>query len=76
MRPCCVEVITLDYRASHGAEPRGPRRWEFSMGVRPLQGYISASIYRTPDVVSYAEAKRAAIRACQARGIAVVYVCP
>jgi hypothetical protein len=66
-RPIGVVVVTSVYRAIHGTEPAGRRRWVFQLG-RATMGLVFAARG------DYAVVKQAAVSEARALGIRRVEV--
>ena len=70
-KPEKVTIVTTQYVASHGKEPRGRGSWAFQMG-----GRRDAEIYWTPGSTTYVLAKSLAKIEARKRGVSTVFVLP
>jgi len=70
MRQQDIDIITSNYRFSHGREPRGRGSWAFQFGTP------DAEPVWCPGSVTYATARRWALNEAVRCRAARVYVCP
>jgi hypothetical protein len=75
-----LQVITTDFRHSHGKDPKGDGRWGFALGDKGMKAVRSNSAQAESDgdIVwisdNYGAALKAAKAKAKAKGVDVIYV--
>lgn len=65
-----IRIETMEYRKSHGREPRGTGSWAFAFGGPDAEPWF------TPGATTYTAAKKMAAAEARKRGATVAYALP